>query len=157
MNKLTKILSLVLALMILTLSLAACGGGSEEDGTVTGEVTVVVEVGEDTYRAYVAKLEQLDNTDEGVLSVIKYLSRRAGEALEVTIDGDRNVSRIGGLFAGTGERLVIYTTELSDVILGSGNVDPLLYNERELWESRKAIYEMSASDGAVILFRLENN
>ena len=85
MNKLTKIMSLVLALMILTLSLAACGGGSEGDGTVTGEVTVVVEVASETYRAYVAKLEELDSTDEGVLSVIRYLSSRAGEALEVTM------------------------------------------------------------------------
>ena len=156
MKKFTKILSLALAIMTLTLALFSCGGGSEGDGTVTGEVTVVVEVSSETYRAYVAKLEELESTDEGFLSVIRYLSSRAGEALEVTVDDDRNVTRIGGLVAGTGERLVTYTTELSDVILGSGSVDPLIYNERELWESRKAIYEMSASDGAVILFRLEN-
>jgi len=156
-----RAIALTLALAAI-LSLVACGNDGEGGGSANGRVTIVVEIAKDDYIEYVAEMNNVKDSSEGVLSVIKYLAARAGDSLTYTLgngpDG-AGLSSICDLRPASDEVIAVYTSVGADAArppLGQAGVASIEYGGHTLILSGKSLAEMTASDGAVILFRLEN-
>ena len=141
-----RAVALALALVICLAGLCACGGSSDNEGSVT----VVVASGgvENEYTVDLADLE----ITEGALTVLKYLEQTEG--IEVVMkDGiyGAYLTKVGIAEAddATGAYVAIYTSVASDFDV-SAYAKTIDYKGTSLTTSGLGISSMSVKDGAVI-------
>ena len=153
-NVFMRAVALLVLISLCTFAIYGCGGG-EGDGTeapTNGEITVVIDRGNDDFRAYVARFENLTDRSEGALSVLKYLSERAGDSLSYRYSNGEFTS-IDSLTLGEGEAIRVYTSVETDASTTSRSVS---YNGVTLYPAGRSFEYLSVSGGTYILFRLEN-
>ena len=153
-NVIMRAVALMLLLSVLTFSVCSCGGdnGDGTEAPMTGEITVVIDRGNDDFTAYVARFENLTDRSEGALSVLKYLSARAGDSLSFRYSNGV-FSSVDTLTLGEGEVIAVYTSVASDASTTSRSID---YNGTTLYPAGRSFEYLSVLGGTFILFRLEN-
>ncbi len=158
--KTKKLLTLILALFVLTAALVSCGR-VEDSGTAT----VVVETsenGETNYEVYYIDLSELKNKDEGALSLINHLlsDTDSGFVCDIQDAGyGAYVNSVSTLVPDTtSEYIAIYTSEKTDFAVPSEwqpTVPTVKYGDMILTYSGVGLSSMTVKDGTVILLRLE--
>ena len=148
-----RILTLIIAVMMLMLSSCSLFGSVADEGGVT----VVVENGE-SYEVYTISLETVENKSEGAWGVLEALANREKNPLHlVKEDGGYGafITEIGGIKqdASSGSYVMVYTSVKSDSYEGAPSVD---YDGVTLYQSAVGLSGMTVEAGTVILFRLES-
>ena len=164
--KKTKILSLLLALLLLLSVLASCAAG--ENVAKSGEALIVIELmegGEICYETYKVDLSAIENHSEGALSLLEYVGSQEGSKLYYSLNFGGGygayVNSISSLSpnAASSEYIAVYTTEECDFSVPTEyfpTVSTTVYDGRTLTFSGVGISSMTVNDGTVILFRLES-
>lgn len=161
--KTKRIVALALALVMALLALTSCAGGNvAEKGTATLVIETSAE-GNDKYVVYSVDLAQLDDRDEGALSLLEYLAGQEGSALyySATWGGGYGayLNSIGPLSPdATREYIAVYTSVEKDFAVPSEwapTVATVKYGDATLTYSGVGISSMTVEDGTVILFRVE--
>lgn len=150
-----KILAMLVIAALTLCALCSCFGAFDDKG----ELTVVLENRDGSYTEYKVTLEDVENKDEGVAGVIEHLAARADSPLSVDMQSGaygKFINSIGSLVpdAMSGEYVGIYTSVEVDFSTYA-DVKEINYKGTKLMTSGIGISEMSAADGAVILFRVE--
>ena len=135
---------------ILTLSLAGCG---DSEYYSSGEMTVVL--GYDTPVSYTVDLTKVKN-DNGVLSVLQYLSERKGLELSFSDSGyGAYLTKVGDLEENVllGAYVYVYTSVQADkdVTIYATTIE---YNGMTLTSSGLGVSEMTVEDGCTIYIGL---
>ena len=145
MKKLTKIITLVLALMLALTTLVACNPESDSEGTVT----LVIDNGEtqDIFTVEIADVEG----DEGVLSIIKHL--KAEGKLDYKIDSSDFLHEIGSVKENPaeGKYVGVWTSAKEDFDV-SGYATTKQFRDLTLTSSGFGVKDMTVKDGAFIYF-----
>ena len=161
--KRTRILSLVLAILVVLFLLVSCDKKKNVDDV--GTATVVVALGNGEYEAYNVDLSQLEKLDEGALSLLEHLASNKDLGFTYTV----NTSGGYGAYVGSisslkpeamsNEYISVYTSEKSDFAVPTEympTVASIDYNGVTLKYAGVGISSMTIKDGTVILFCLES-
>ena len=159
--KKTRILSLILASLVVLSLLVSCGKKTVDE---EGAATVVVALRDGTFEAYEVNLSLLESSDEGALSLLEYLASKEGSGFTYTVNTSGGygayVEAISSLKpqAMSNEYISVYTSEESDFAVPTEympSVASIEYNGIILKYSGVGISSMTIKDGTVILFCLE--
>ncbi len=143
---------------------ASCGKKKVAEG---GTASIVIETeneGEGKYEVYEVDLSLLENRDEGVLSLLEYISAKEGSTLYYSVNYGGGygayINSISSLYpdALASEYIGVYTTEERDFSVPTEyfpTVSTVTYGDRTLTFSGVGISSMTVKDGTVILFRIE--
>lgn len=152
-----KILALLIAAVLLTMSLCSCdlfwGDVADE-----GDVTVVVENTDGSYDVYKTYLESVENKEEGAKGVVEHLNQGSDKLYLKMINGPHGayVSEIGSIKESTadGMYVIVYTSLSTDSYEGAPTVE---YEGITLYQAGVGLSGMKVEKGSVILFRLEKS
>lgn len=153
-----RLLALILATLILTLSLVSCDfflGDVDEEG----DITVVIENSDGSYDVYKTYLEEVENKDEGAKGVVEHLQAREENSLHLEMVNSTYgayVSGIGSIKESATDKMyvIVYTSVAADSYDGAPTID---YKGTTLYQSGLGISGMAVPAGGVILFRLEKS
>ena len=153
-----RLLALILATLILTLSLVSCDfflGDVDEEG----DITVVIENADGSYDVYKTYLEEVENKDEGAKGVVEHLQAREENSLHLEMVNSTYgayVSGIGSIKESATDKMyvIVYTSVAADSYDGAPTID---YEGTTLYQSGLGISGMAVPAGGVILFRLEKS
>ncbi len=154
----TKILSLMLAMLMLASVFTSCS----PDVADSGVASVVIETdgaGDQKYEVYEIKLERLADTSNGALSLLEYLAKEENGSLDYT-NSNGMITEISSLKNdySASKYIMIYTSVEADFAVPNADfptVASTKYGDVELKLSGVGLSSMAVTDGTVILFRLE--
>ena len=145
MKKLTKIITLVLALMLALTTLVACNPESDSEGVVM----LVIDDGtnQEVFTVEIADIEG----DEGVLSLVEHLKTKG--ALDYKVDNTGYFLEIGSLKTNYEEGKYVYIwTSVEADFSTAANPSTKQFRDHALTESGVGAKDMTLKDGAVIYF-----
>lgn len=156
MKKIAKLFALSIAICILVLTLAACGGGNVAK---SGTATVVIDNGDGTFLTYEVNLSELDEYSEGAFSLLKHLGSIEENPLTFSMvwgGYGAYLTAIGSISENsvTYEYIYVYTSNSKDFDT-SEYAKELDYEGQTLKSSGVGVSSMNIEDGTVVLFRLE--
>ena len=163
--KKTKVLSMLIALLMILSVLVSCGAG--ENVAKSGTARIVIETqnaGEEKYVVYEVDLSLLENRTGGALSLLEYVSGKEGSTLyySATWGGGYGayINSISPLYPDSlsNEYISVYTTEECDFAVPteySPTVATVAYEGLTLTYAGVGISSMTVNDATVILFRIE--
>jgi len=156
MKSLKKLIALLLVITSALLLLASCGK-SEVDNE--GNMTVVIESSDGTYKEYNVPLDKLENYSEGLVGALEYLSRKKVDPLSLDMSDStygKYIHSIGAISEdpAKGRYVIAYTSVEKDFSTYEG-VNTIKYEGVTLKTSGVGISSMSVKKDSVILFRLE--
>lgn len=153
-----RLLALLLATFILTLSLVSCDAflGDVAD---SGDITVVVENKDGSYDVYKTCLEEVENKKEGAKGVVEHLNEREQNPVYLEmVDSTYGayVSAIGSIRESASDKLyvIVYTSVAADSYDGASTVE---YDGTTLYQAGVGLSGMAVPEGGIILFRLEKS
>lgn len=159
MKRTNKILAAILALAVMLICFASCGG----DVALSGNATIVIETAEDTYAVYEVDLSKLLRHDEGAISLLEYIALLEGSTLYYNVQWGGGygayITSIDALNPDpTNQYIAIYTNEAADFAVPSEwspTVPTVIYEGKTLTYVGVGLSSMHVKDGTIILFRIE--